>query len=119
MKKFIKGPKFRLLLAILIACSFFMAQSLPEECDCGKFGFCEFYITNLSSSTAFVEMRHDLNNINQKYEIPVNQTIHLTVITGFWGLFGYNLIDNKRTNFKYWYLGGYSEPGDVENLTFR
>ncbi len=121
MNEFIKGPRFRLLLAILIACSFFMAQSLPKECDCSQFGFCEFNLINASSDIALVVMIHDEdggNDVWQKYEISAGQTIKVTVISGWWYATGYKFKDNKITNAKYW-DEFYMEPGEVKNLTYR
>lgn len=117
MKEFVKGPRFRLLLAILIACSFFMAQ-VPSRCDCSLIGFCEINITNSSSSKAVVIMDHRDSKMEHIYPIPVNQTIKLTLVAGWWDIVGYNIIDNKCTNWKIWHGGIYVRPGEVKNLTF-
>ena len=120
MKEFIKGPRFRLLLAILIACSFFMAQNVPPECDCSQFGFCEFNLTNASSGIAVVYMHHDEDSGNQnrqKYEIAPNQTIKLTVVSGWWSVYGHIIKDNKRIWLRS--LDIFMKLGEVKNLTFK
>lgn len=118
MKEFIKGPRFRLFLAILIACSFFMAQSLPRECDCGNLGVCEFKLSNSTSSMVKVIFVREITLNKQIYEIPAGQTKNLTVIAGLWDIEGFLYKDNKIA--RYIHVGEYyMKPGDVKKIYLK